>query len=94
MRQFAGPPPHRRDDAPTCRSAIAPAGCPLHDRPLDSTRILETSKTAKGTSALQAPISTAQRQILAWLKTFTRLGKATLARGGPVFYKWQGNCEK
>jgi hypothetical protein len=42
---------------------------------------------ANGTPALRACISKAREQSLAWVMTFIRLGKATLAGGGPLSYE-------
>ena len=47
----------------------------------------------RGSPATKARIARIREQSLEWVKTFTRLGKTTLAGGGSVSFEWPRFCD-
>ena len=47
----------------------------------------------RGGPATKARVARIREQSLEWVKTFTRLGKATLAGGGSVSFEWPRYCD-
>ena len=47
----------------------------------------------RGGPATKARITRIREQSLEWVKTFTRLGKATLAGGGSLSFEWPRYCD-